>query len=84
MKDKNEINPVIGGRYIDKKWGDNIIKVLAISKDGTEIKYINEVIDRVKNSNPTAFKIGKGILKLYELIPEENGISTDSKTSNEE
>ena len=82
--DKNEINPIIGGRYVDKKWGDNVIKVLAVSKDGTEIKYIHEVLDGRNNPNPNVYKIGKQLLELYELIPEENGISTDSKASDGE
>jgi hypothetical protein len=43
-KDKNEVPFLlpkieVGQTYIDKKWEDTIIKILAISKDGTEFRY---------------------------------------------
>lgn len=51
---ENKLNPKIvatfevGDKFIDKRWGDTIVKVTAISRDKIEVRYIFLQIDGKK------------------------------------
>ena len=63
-------------RYVDKVWGDSIMRILALSKDGKECRYIWEVIEgrdmspRMGYTPSTHTTTVQHVLDNYQLISE--------------